>query len=102
MLKSVVVIHYHELWLKGRNRSFFLGKFLIALRGALAEFPGVRMRQPGDRVVIEFGRDVPLQSVIERLESVLGIAYYPEKPCSVELRDRATIWKASAKRHGRK
>src|SRR5579872_3871708 len=53
MLKTVIVIHYHELWLKGRNRKFFLGKFLIALRGALAEFPGVRMRQPGDRVVIE-------------------------------------------------
>ena len=76
MLKPVVVIHYHELWLKGRNRNFFLGKFLLALRRVLAELPVLRMRQPGDRIVIEFGEDAPLQTAIERLERVLGIAYF--------------------------
>ena len=54
MQKTVIVIHYHELWLKGRNRKFFLGKFLLGLRRAFADFPSMRMRQPGDRVVLEF------------------------------------------------
>ena len=76
MLKPVVVIHYHELWLKGRNRNFFLGKFLLALRRALADLPVTRMRQPGDRVVIEFAEDVSVNVVIERLEHVLGVAYF--------------------------
>lgn len=76
MLRPVIVIHYHELWLKGRNRNFFLGKFLLALRRALADLPVARMRQPGDRVVIEFGEDAPLALVIERLERVLGVAYF--------------------------
>jgi len=76
MLKTVVVIHYHELWLKGRNRKFFLGRFLIALRRAFADFPGARMRQPGDRVVIEFGLDATLETIISRLQRVLGIAYF--------------------------
>ena len=76
MPKSVVVIHYHELWLKGRNRKFFLGKFLLALRRAFADFPGARMRQPGDRVVIEFGSDVALETIVDRLQRVLGIAYF--------------------------
>ena len=76
MLRPVVVIHYHELWLKGRNRNFFLGKFLLALKRALADLPVVRMRQPGDRVVIEFGQDAPLPTVIERLKHVLGVAYF--------------------------
>jgi tRNA uracil 4-sulfurtransferase len=76
MLKTVLVIHYHELWLKGRNRKFFLGKFLIALRRAFADFPRARMRQPGDRVVIEFDSDAPLETIIARLRCVLGIAYF--------------------------
>jgi len=76
MLKTVIVIHYHELWLKGRNRKFFLGKFLLALRRAFADFPGARMRQPGDRVVLEFGVNAPVETVIARLKRVLGIAYF--------------------------
>lgn len=76
MLKTVVVIHYHELWLKGRNRKFFLGKFLLALRQAFADFPTLRMRQPGDRVVLEFDLDAPMQTIIARLKRVLGIAYF--------------------------
>lgn len=76
MMKTVVVIHYHELWLKGRNRKFFLGKFVLALRRAFADFPGARMRQPGDRVVIEFGADAALETIIARLRRVLGIAYF--------------------------
>jgi thiamine biosynthesis protein ThiI len=76
MLKTVIVIHYHELWLKGRNRKFFLGKFLLALRRAFADFSSARIRQPGDRVVLEFALDAPLEIMIARLERVLGIAYF--------------------------
>lgn len=76
MLKTVIVIHYHEIWLKGRNRKFFLGKFLLALRCAFADFPDARVRQPGDRVVLEFGLDAPLETIIARLKRVLGIAYF--------------------------
>src|SRR5437899_12937192 len=76
MLKTVIVIHYHELWLKGRNRKFFLGKFLLALRRAFADFPVAGRRQPGDRVVLEFGVNAPVETVIARLKRVLGIAYF--------------------------
>ena len=76
MSKPVIVVHYHELWLKGRNRKFFLGKFLIALRCSLEEFRVERIRQPGDRVVIEFAEGTPLEKVVARLERVLGIAYF--------------------------
>lgn len=76
MLKTVIVIHYHELWLKGRNRKFFLGKFLLALRRTIEDFPSTRMRQPGDRVVLEFGLDAPVETIIARLKGVLGIAYF--------------------------
>jgi len=76
MLKTVVVIHYHELWLKGRNRKFFLGKFVLALRRTFADFPSARMRQPGDRVVLEFNSDASVETIVGRLRRVLGIAYF--------------------------
>jgi thiamine biosynthesis protein ThiI len=76
MPKPVIVVHYHELWLKGRNRKFFLGKFLLALRRSLEEFHVEHVRQPGDRVVIELGEDAPPEEVVARLERVLGIAYF--------------------------
>jgi len=76
MPKPVIVVHYHELWLKGRNRNFFLGKFLLALRQSLAHFPVERIRQPGDRVLIELAEGAPVQEVVARLERILGIAYF--------------------------
>jgi thiamine biosynthesis protein ThiI len=76
MSKPVIVIHYHELWLKGRNRNFFLDKFLLALRRSLEAFHVERIRKPGDRVVIEFAEGVPLEQVVAQVERVLGVAYF--------------------------
>jgi tRNA uracil 4-sulfurtransferase len=76
MSRPVIVIHYHELWLKGRNRNFFLGKFLLALRRSLEEFHVEQIRKPGDRVVIEFAEGVPLEQVVARIERVLGVANF--------------------------
>jgi adenylyl- and sulfurtransferase ThiI len=43
MSNPVIVVHYHEVWLKGRNRRFFLGKLSTALRQALQGIPVVRI-----------------------------------------------------------
>jgi len=72
----VIVIHYHELWLKGRNRRFFLGKLLVAVRRALEDLPIKRLHQPGDRLLVELDEGVPFDLAIERLQRVFGIAYF--------------------------
>ena len=76
MLRPVIVVHYHELWLKGRNRRFFLGKLILALRRALEGIPVERLGQPGDRLVIELGEGAPVDEAIARLERVFGVAYF--------------------------
>jgi thiamine biosynthesis protein ThiI len=75
-MKLVIVIHYHELWLKGGNRNFFVGKLMLALRRSLAHFPVERIRRPGDRIVVELAEGAPLPEIVARLERVLGIAYF--------------------------
>jgi tRNA uracil 4-sulfurtransferase len=76
MSAPVIVVHYHELWLKGRNRRFFLGKLFTALRLSLQGLPVQRIEQPGDRFLVRLAEDAPLDEVVCRIERVFGVAYY--------------------------
>lgn len=76
MNEPVIVVHYHELWLKGRNRRFFLGKLFTALRQSLQGVAVERIEQPGDRILIRLGAGASLEEAVKRVERVLGVAYY--------------------------
>jgi thiamine biosynthesis protein ThiI len=76
MINPVIVVHYHELWLKGRNRRFFLSKLFTALRRALEGVPVRRIEQPGDRFMVRLGDGASLEEATSRASRVLGIAFY--------------------------
>jgi len=76
MAKPVIVVHYHELWLKGRNRNFFLAKLRQALVRSLEDMGVERIGRPGDRMIIELGEGARVEEAIERLKCVLGVAYF--------------------------
>ena len=76
MSNPVIVVHYHEVWLKGRNRRFFLSKLSTALRQALQGIPVVRIEKPGDRFVVTLGDEASQQEAVARVERVFGIAFY--------------------------
>ncbi len=76
MLRPVIVVHYHELWLKGRNRKFFLSKLAVALRRALEGIAVETISRPGDRLLIQLADGIQVEEVIARLERVFGIAYF--------------------------
>jgi thiamine biosynthesis protein ThiI len=76
MSNPVIVVHYHEAWLKGRNRRFFLRKLSTALRQSLQGISIDRIQQPGDRFVVSLGDGASQQDAIARVERVLGIAFY--------------------------
>ena len=86
--KPTIVIHYHELWLKGRNRRFFLAKLGSALRQALGGLPVQRIERPGDRILVRLGEGASLEEATARIERVLGIAYYAiARPAEHDLTD---------------
>ncbi len=74
--RPVIVVHYHELWLKGRNRNFFLGKLAIALRRALEGIAFTKIGRPGDRMIVELGEGAPVAEALARLARVSGISSY--------------------------
>jgi len=76
MKGSFLVVHYHELWLKGRNRDFFLHKLRLALRRALEGLPVVLIAQPGDRMMIELADDSFVEEAVVRLRQISGIVNF--------------------------
>ncbi len=76
MPNPVIVVHYHELWLKGRNRRFFLGKLDLALRGALEGLAVECISRPGDRLLVELGDPAQVEEAVRRIERVFGVANY--------------------------
>ena len=76
MSKLVIVVHYHEIWLKGGNRRFFLSKLHTGLKRALEGLPVERISRPGDRMLIEFGEGASGEEAVARIERVFGVAFY--------------------------
>ena len=68
--KLIIVVHYHELWLKGGNRRFFLSKLHMALKRALEGLPVERILRPGDRLLVEFGEGASAEEAVARIERV--------------------------------
>ena len=76
MPPPVIVVHYHELWLKGGNRNFFLNKLAIALRRALEGIPFTKIGRPGDRMIVELTDGARVTEALARLAQVSGISSY--------------------------
>jgi len=67
MANPVIVAHYHELWLKGRNRRFFTRKLATALRQSLEGIAVERIEQPGHRFLVRLGDGAAVEAAIERV-----------------------------------
>jgi thiamine biosynthesis protein ThiI len=69
-----LVLHYHEMWLKGGNRNFFVHKLTESMRSHLAGLGEVRIDHEDGRVLATVEGDPA--AAVERLRRVFGIAYY--------------------------
>jgi tRNA uracil 4-sulfurtransferase len=71
-----IVVHYHELWLKGGNRRFFLGKLITALKKSLEGAGLARIHVPGDRILLELGESASVEVAVGRVRRVFGVANF--------------------------
>lgn len=76
MSPLAIVVHYHELWLKGGNRRFFVSKLASNLRLALAGIPVEKISRPNDRLIFHLGEGASVEEALRRIGRVSGIAYY--------------------------
>jgi thiamine biosynthesis protein ThiI len=75
MKPNVIVLHHHEIGLKGRNRDFFERVLLRNLRRALDGTGYKRIRRGSGRVTIEFDREGLVAEAAERAARLHGVAY---------------------------
>lgn len=73
---SLVVVHYKELALKGRNRPWFVKLLMRHLRAALRGLDVVSVKSVMGRVELELGERAPWEEVRERMSRVFGIANF--------------------------
>ncbi|MGH7411274.1 MAG: tRNA uracil 4-sulfurtransferase ThiI, partial [Candidatus Methylomirabilis sp.] len=70
------LIHYHEIALKGKNRSYFLKQLADNLRTASQDLDVGRLRRPAGRLFLEMHEDTSWEALRERLGWVFGIANF--------------------------
>jgi thiamine biosynthesis protein ThiI len=75
MASAHIVVHYHELWLKGGNRRFFLHMLREGLRRALDGIAIGRISRPADRLIVEIADAAHVDEALQRLTRVSGISH---------------------------
>jgi thiamine biosynthesis protein ThiI len=71
-----VLVHYHEIALKGRNRPFFVERLADNLRRATADFPGIAVHVLAGRLLVEAPDAMPWETLQERIAAVFGVANF--------------------------
>ena len=74
-MDRVLILHYHEIWLKGGNKNYFLSRLIAAVKRALEGLPPVSLRFVSDRLVLEPQEEAAIPAMVERLKRVFGLAY---------------------------
>jgi tRNA uracil 4-sulfurtransferase len=73
-LRSVVLVHYHELGLKRGNRPLFLRHLARNVRRAISDLGEANLRQVSGRLLIELDEHPDAAAVRDRVRRVCGVA----------------------------
>jgi thiamine biosynthesis protein ThiI len=79
-LSHGVVVHYHEIGLKGRNRGFFERRLVDNLRGALVPFADPRIEVMNGRLLVRTPGP-PSDDLLEAVARTFGVAFLA--PCAI-------------------
>ena len=71
----VLILHYHEIWLKGCNRNFFVSKLRQSARQALEGLNVKNLRHEANRMMADAATDQDAAEAAVRLARVPGVAY---------------------------
>lgn len=71
---TVLLVHYHEIALKARNRPLFINRLVNNLRQATAGLPVRRIRKLTGRVVLELAEEGSAGAIADRVRQVCGVA----------------------------
>lgn len=71
-----VLVHYSEVALKGKNRTWFVRRLVRNIHAVLAGLHVKEVRTPIGRIEIVLAQDEVVPEVLDRLKRIFGIANY--------------------------
>jgi thiamine biosynthesis protein ThiI len=74
--RDLVVAHYHEVGLKGRNRSFFERRLVENIRWGLRDTGYGRVKAIPGRILVELGEEADLDRILEALGRTFGLSSF--------------------------
>ncbi|MBC8184262.1 tRNA 4-thiouridine(8) synthase ThiI [candidate division KSB1 bacterium] len=74
--RNVIVIHYSEIALKKGNRKYFEQKLSLNILKAISDLPKGNLKIDYGRFILYLREQSPVEKIVERLKSVMGIAYF--------------------------
>jgi tRNA uracil 4-sulfurtransferase len=73
-MKRAILLHYHEINLKGKNRGWFENHLIRHVRSLLRDLPHGEIRQWAGRLLIDVDPNAPVEEFERRLKKVFGVA----------------------------
>jgi thiamine biosynthesis protein ThiI len=73
-----ILVHYHEIALKGANRPFFIERLARNLELSFSDLGRAHVKRLPGRLIVEVSSDVSPQTVNERLGTVFGVANFAQ------------------------
>ena len=73
-----ILIHYHEIGLKGKNRGKFERRLMTNINRALKDVPCGKLERLSGRMMLTLRSESPIDIIRERLATVFGIANFSE------------------------
>ena len=73
-----ILIHYHEIGLKGKNRGKFERRLMTNIIRALKDVPCGKLERLSGRMMLALTSESPIDIIRERLATVFGIANFSE------------------------
>lgn len=86
---TCILVHYHEIALKGKNRGYFEAQLARNVRKALGGLAYREVERLNGRLVVHLVAESDLEAVCERLRKVFGIAYFA--PARIVANDLDTL-----------
>jgi thiamine biosynthesis protein ThiI len=74
-MNRVLILHYHEIWLKGGNKNYFLSRLVAAIKRSVADLPVSPLQFISERLLLEPREEAATPLILERLRRVFGLAY---------------------------
>jgi len=74
-MSTVLVLHYHEIWLKGGNKKYFLSRLIDAIKQSLEDLPVSKPQYHSERLILRPREESAVPLILERLRRIFGLAY---------------------------